>query len=60
MPVPDPVSLERDVLPRLRGRINGLVSDGYFVDIGLPEAYGQVRRDPRPLLRAVRRSRDFG
>jgi NDP-sugar pyrophosphorylase family protein len=60
MPVPDPVSLERDVLPGLRGRIKGLVSDGYFIDIGLPETYSQVRRDPRPLLRAVRRSHDFG
>ena len=60
MPVPDPVSLERNVLPGLRGRIKGLVSEGYFIDIGLPETYGQVRRDPRPLLRAVRRSHDFG
>ena len=60
MPVPAPVSLERDVLPGLRGRIRGLVSDGYFIDIGLPETYVQVRRDPRALLRAVRRSHDFG
>ncbi|MGD0122825.1 MAG: nucleotidyltransferase family protein [Candidatus Limnocylindrales bacterium] len=60
MPVPDPISLERDVLPGLRGRIRGIVSDGYFIDIGLPETYRQLKRDPRPLLRAVRRPHDFG
>ena len=60
MPVPDPVSLERVVLPELRGRINGLVSEGYFIDIGLPETYRQVRRDPRPLLRAVWRPAELG
>ena len=60
MPVPDPISLERDVLPGLRGRIKGLVSDGYFIDIGLPETYRQVRRDPRPLLRAVWRPDRIG
>jgi mannose-1-phosphate guanylyltransferase len=60
MPAPNPVSLERDVLPGLRGRIRGIVSDGYFIDIGLPETYRQVRRDPRPLLGAVRRPRDLG
>jgi NDP-sugar pyrophosphorylase family protein len=53
MPIHDPVSLERDVLPDFRGRIKGVISDGYFIDIGLPGTYLQVRRDPRPLLRAV-------
>ena len=60
MPVPDPVSLERDVLPDLRGRIKGFIADGYFIDIGLPETYRQVRRDPRPLLRAVWRPSNLG
>jgi NDP-sugar pyrophosphorylase family protein len=60
MPVPDPISLERDILPGLRGRIRGLVSDGYFIDIGLPETYRQARRDPRPLLRAVWRPDNLG
>ncbi len=53
-------SLERDVLPPLGGRIRAVVSDGYFIDIGLPETYQRVSVDPRPLLRAVRRSDHLG
>jgi D-glycero-D-manno-heptose 1,7-bisphosphate phosphatase len=55
IPADGPSSLERDVLPRLAGRIAAVVSDGYFIDMGLPETYEQLRHDPRPLLRAVRR-----
>jgi len=56
IPRSGPSSLERDVLPGLAGRINGVVSDGYFIDIGLPETYEQLKNDAQPLLRAVRRS----
>jgi D-glycero-alpha-D-manno-heptose 1-phosphate guanylyltransferase len=55
-----PSSLERDVLPKLTGRISGVVSDGYFIDMGLPETYEQLNHDPESLLLAVRRSNQFG
>ncbi len=59
IPVSGPSSLERDVLPRLTGRISGVVSDGFFIDMGLPETYERLRHDPQPLLQAVRRSDHF-
>jgi NDP-sugar pyrophosphorylase family protein len=54
-----PSSLEGDVLPKLTGRIRGVVSEGYFIDMGLPETYEQLRHDSRSLLQAVRRSDRF-
>jgi NDP-sugar pyrophosphorylase family protein len=60
IPPGGPSSLERDVLPKLSGKIRGVVSDGYFIDMGLPETYEQLRQDPQPLLQAVRRSNHFG
>jgi D-glycero-alpha-D-manno-heptose 1-phosphate guanylyltransferase len=37
LPVGEAVSLERDVFPRLLdGKVYGLVSDGLFIDIGIP------------------------
>jgi D-glycero-alpha-D-manno-heptose 1-phosphate guanylyltransferase len=60
IPSKGPSSLERDVLPGLVGKLSGVVSDGYFIDMGLPETYEQLQRDPQPLLRAVRRSGQFG
>lgn len=60
IPAQGPSSLERDVLPRLDGRIRGVVSEGYFIDMGLPETYEQLRLDPQPLLRAVRRPDHLG
>jgi NDP-sugar pyrophosphorylase family protein len=60
IPSTGPSSLERDVMPSLRGRIQGIVSDGYFIDIGLPETYRQLNEDPGPLLRTVRRPDYFG
>jgi D-glycero-alpha-D-manno-heptose 1-phosphate guanylyltransferase len=41
-----PVSLETDVFPRLTsGRLFGFPSDGYFVDIGVPEDYARAQRE---------------
>ena len=37
LPAGEAVSLERDVFPRLlRGKVYGLVSEGLFIDIGVP------------------------
>lgn len=46
--VPEKGSLERDVLPALAetGRVRGLViKNGYFIDIGVPDAYAQAQID---------------
>lgn len=42
----DDCSLERDVLPHVvaRGQLGGKVSDGYFIDIGLPETYQESQQ----------------
>jgi NDP-sugar pyrophosphorylase family protein len=54
IPATGPCSLEHDVLPGLAGsRLRGVPLDGYFIDIGVPETYEAVARDPRPILRAV-------
>jgi NDP-sugar pyrophosphorylase family protein len=44
-----PSSLERDVFPRLaaRGKMFGLVTDGYFIDIGIPEDLRRAQRELR-------------
>jgi D,D-heptose 1,7-bisphosphate phosphatase len=47
-------SLESDILPRLavRGALRGVVADGYFRDIGVPEDYASAQREiPRVLRR---------
>jgi NDP-sugar pyrophosphorylase family protein len=59
IPVDGPSSLERDVLPGLTGKISGVVSNGYFVDMGLPETYEQLQQNHQSLLRAVRRPDHF-
>lgn len=49
-----PSSLEQDVLPRMAGTgILGIQSNGYFVDIGIPEVYRDLHDNPAPLLAAV-------
>jgi mannose-1-phosphate guanylyltransferase len=54
LPPGRPVSLEREVLPGLiNSGLTGVMSDGYFVDIGIPEAYLGLLADPDPLLRSV-------
>lgn len=42
------VSLENDMIPlwlREAKRLGGFVNDGYFIDIGIPEAYYQFQED---------------
>lgn len=44
------VSLENDMIPRWlkEGKeLGGFVNDGYFIDIGIPEAYRQFQEDVR-------------
>jgi D-glycero-D-manno-heptose 1,7-bisphosphate phosphatase len=60
IPASGPSSLERDVLPLLTGRIKGVIAEGFFIDMGLPETYEQLKRDPAPLLRVVRGPADLG
>ena len=48
-------SLEIDILPRLaaRGALRGIVSEGYFLDIGVPEDYASAQQEiPRVLSSA--------
>ncbi|MDX2275826.1 MAG: sugar phosphate nucleotidyltransferase [Hyphomonadaceae bacterium] len=42
-----PCSIETDVFPRLavHGQLAGLESEGYFIDIGLPDTLDQARRE---------------
>ena len=49
-----PVSLERDVLPKFLGRgLFGFVSEGFFIDIGVPEDYTRAQTElPRRFGRA--------
>jgi NDP-sugar pyrophosphorylase family protein len=54
IPGGQPVSLERDILPKLIGRgLYGLPLTGYFVDIGVPADYMRLRSTPTQLLAAV-------
>jgi NDP-sugar pyrophosphorylase family protein len=49
-----PASLEHEVLPSLVGRgLSGMASAGFFVDIGLPETYVGLSKNPDPLLAAI-------
>jgi D-glycero-alpha-D-manno-heptose 1-phosphate guanylyltransferase len=47
--IPDgKVSLENEMIPKWLGegrRLGGFVNDGYFIDIGIPEAYYQFMDD---------------
>lgn len=53
-----PCSLEQDILPSLAtmGRLGGVASESYFIDIGLPETYEESQRG---LLAARRRRAVF-
>ncbi len=46
-------SLERDVMPRLaqRGALRGTVTDGYFIDIGIPEDFSRAQVELPKVLR---------
>ena len=44
------VSLENEMIPkwmREGKRLGGFVNEGYFIDIGIPEAYFQFQEDVR-------------
>ena len=44
------VSLENEMIPKWMKegrRLGGFVNDGYFIDIGIPEAYYQFQEDVR-------------
>jgi mannose-1-phosphate guanylyltransferase len=47
IPAGEAVSIERDVFPRIveQGRLFGFELNGYWLDIGTPEAYLQAHRD---------------
>lgn len=47
-----PASMETDIFPKLarEGRLHGTVREGYFIDIGVPEALEQARRELPHLL----------
>jgi NDP-sugar pyrophosphorylase family protein len=54
IPEGQPVSLEKDLLPKLIGQnLYGLPSKGYFVDIGVPTDYMRLQSNPTQLLAAV-------
>jgi mannose-1-phosphate guanylyltransferase len=51
IPTGRPVSLEREIWPvLLDGRLRGVVMDGPFTDMGVPDAYAALQADPGPLL----------
>jgi D-glycero-alpha-D-manno-heptose 1-phosphate guanylyltransferase len=46
IPEPGAVSLEREIFPKLLGKgIRGFLSDGYFIDIGLPEDFERAQAE---------------
>jgi D-glycero-alpha-D-manno-heptose 1-phosphate guanylyltransferase len=56
--LPASFSLERDFLPRVarEGRIAGFVTDGWFIDIGVPEDYDRAQTElPLQLAGPARR-----
>lgn len=51
---PGKVSLEKDVLPSfVNRRLYGMISKGFFIDIGLPQDYLSICKDPRKLFFAI-------
>lgn len=46
IPAGRPVSLERDIFPKIKGRpFYGYPVAGYFIDIGVPKDYGKAQRE---------------
>jgi NDP-sugar pyrophosphorylase family protein len=45
IPETRPCDLGHDVLPRLLGRMGGVLVRGYHADVGTPEAYRQACED---------------
>ena len=56
MDLPEKFSFEKAVLEPFaaRGQVRGLVSDGYFIDIGVPEDYARARQELPELQRVLR------
>ncbi len=52
---PEKFSFEKDVLEPMaaEGRLEGVVDEGYFIDIGIPEDYARARQE-LPEIQAVR------
>jgi len=49
---PGKVSLEQATLPGLLDKgVYGMMTEGYFIDIGTPADYERVQADPSGLLR---------
>jgi NDP-sugar pyrophosphorylase family protein len=52
-----PVSLEREILPRLVGHgLYGLLAHGFFIDIGVPADYLRLTNNPTCLLQLLEES----
>lgn len=53
--MPQKFSFEKDVLEPAcgAGRLCGLIQDGYFIDIGIPEDYARANESPQLLSRAA-------
>lgn len=50
------ISLENEILPPLIGRgLFGWVHKGYFVDIGVPDAYLQIKNNPVEIRNALKK-----
>lgn len=50
--LPEKFSFEKDYLERFvkEGKFSGYLSDGYFIDIGIPEDYSQAQHDFKTLF----------
>ena len=56
IPTTGPSSLETDVFPSMAGgQLFGLPLQGYFTDIGVPDAYRAANASPGPLEAVMRR-----
>jgi len=49
MPSAEPFSIERDLFPRLIGRLHSVTGDGPFIDIGTPESLARAEDVMRAL-----------
>ena len=54
------VSLEKEVFPKLIGKgFYGMLTKGYFIDIGVPEDYKRLQENPQALLELENERRRF-
>jgi len=54
--LPEKFSFEKEALEPMaaKGKVRGLVSDGYFIDIGVPEDYARAQQELPELQRVLR------